>query len=338
MMRMTMEGTRAPELEAREEDWINTPPLLLRNVAGKIILMDMWNATSLHCLRTLPYLVEWHRRYGDWGLVIIGVHTPEYEFSRSREYVRAAVSRLEIPYPVLVDGDRVNWDNYSTRYRPRKYLIDTDRKIVHDHIGEGGYAEIESAIRRLLYKAHPDAALPEPMQPVRPEDEPGAICYPVTPEVHGGFDRGELGSPEGWRPNVVHTYTDPGKRRDGVLYLRGVWRATPEAVVHGRETRDPEDYVAVNYHAAEVSVVMGPERDAAFDVFVLQDGKPLQAEDRGDDISYAPDGEAYVRVDTPRLYHLVRNVKFGSHEIKLSSTSDQFAVYSFAFGSCKEPE
>lgn len=332
-----MEGTRAPELVGEAGDWINCEPLMLRNLSGKIVLIDFWDYTCVNCLRTLSYVKEWHERYRNWDLVVIGVHTPEFEFAGMRANVRAAVERLGIKYPVLLDNSYTNWNNYANRYWPRKYLVDTDRRIVHDRIGEGGYGETEAAIQQSIRRIHADALLPPVMQPVRPEDAPGAICYPTTPETYAGFRRGTLGNPEGYKPNVAFAYSEPGKHVDGAIYLRGTWRATPEALVHARETSTPEDYLALRYHALEVNAVMRPERNAEPDVFVMQDGKPMLMEDRGEDIRYTSDGHAYVHVDEPRMYRLVRNTRFGQHELRLSSTSDALAIYVFTFGSCEEP-
>jgi len=338
MFHMTMEGTRAPELVGDEQDWINSEPLMLRNMSGKIILIDIWDYTCVNCLRTLPYIKEWYERYKNWGLVVIGIHTPEFEFARSKKNVEAAVRRLGITYPVLLDNNRTNWDNYANRYWPRKFLIDSDRVIVHDHIGEGGYAETEAAIQKMIRARYPDADLPRIMEPVRVEDEPGAVCYPVTPETYAGYRHRALGNPEDYQPNVAHSYTDPAKHSDGLIYLRGAWLATPEALIHARITEEPEDYLALKYHALEVNVVIKPENDAEFDVFVTHDGKPLQLEDRGEDIRFTNEGMAYIHVDQPRMYKIVRNPRFGSHELRLSSTSNAFGIYAFTFGSCKEPD
>ena len=336
-MRMTMEGTRAPELVGEAKDWINSEPLMLRNMQGLVVLVDIWDYTCVNCLRSLPYIKEWHARYADWGLVVVGIHAPEFEFGRSRQNVKTAVERFDIKYPVLLDSNMTNWNNFANRYWPRKYLIDTDRRIVHDRIGEGGYGEIEAAIQRLIHRLHPEALLPEVMEPIRPQDETGAACYPITQETYTGYRRGTLGNPEGYQPNVAYDYTDPGRRADGVIYMRGKWKATPDALIHARETHEPEDYIALQYHALEVNAVIKPEHDAPFDVFVAQDNKPLDMEDEGEDVASTRDGLAYVHVDQPRLYHIVRNARFGSHELRLSSTSDAFGIYAFTFGSCREP-
>lgn len=338
MYKMTMEGVRAPELVGDERDWLNSPAIRLRDLRDKVVLLDFWDYTCVNCLRTLPYVKAWHERYSDLGLVVIGVHTPEFEFAKSRRNVSAAVRDLGIAYPVLLDSNYANWENFANRYWPRKFLVDPDRRIVHDRIGEGAYGETEAAIQRQIHRLAPGATMPEPVAPVRPEDVPGTICYPTTPETYAGFRRGTIGNPEGYAPYAAFAYSDPGKRQDGVIYLRGTWRATPEGLIHARETTEPEDYLALRYHALEVNAVIKPERDVEVDVLVLQDGKPLRKEDAGKDIRLTEDGEAYVRVTEPRMYHLVRNERFGSHEIRLHTASDAFGLYAFTFGSCEEPD
>lgn len=338
MMRMTMEGTRAPELAGDTKDWINTEPLLLRNLSGKVILIDFWDYTCVNCLRTLPYIKEWYERYKNWDFLVIGVHTPEFEFAKSRQNVEAAVKRFDIKYPVLLDSDFTNWTNYANRYWPRHYLVGAQRRIVHDHIGEGGYGETEAAIQREIHRVHPEAMLPGVLEAIRPEDAAGAVCYPMTPETYAGFRRGQLGNLEGYQPNIAHTYSDQGKHADGVVYLRGTWKATPEALIHARVTSMPEDHIALRYHALEVNAVIRPEHGSQpFDVFIVQDGKPLQSEDRGEDVKFTEDGQSYITVDQPRMYRIIRNARFGSHELRLSPTSDAFALYAFTFGSCTEP-
>lgn len=339
MMRMTMEGVRAPEISGEEGDWINSPPLRLKNLIGQVVLVDFWDYTCVNCIRTLPYIKEWYERYKNWDFTIIGIHTPEFEFAKLRQNVEDAVRRFDIKYPVLLDSNRVNWDNFTNRYWPRHLLIDTQRRIVHDHIGEGGYGETEGAIQREIRRVHPEAVLPERLEPLRPEDAYGAVCYPMTPETYAGFDRGQLGNLEGYQPNVAHTYSDPGRHIDGVIYLRGTWKAMPEALIHVRETPDYEDYLVLRYHAIEVNAVIKPEHGASpFDVYIQQNDRPLTREDAGEDVKFLDNGEAYIRVDTPRMYNLVRNRIFDSYELKLSTSSDAFGIYAFTFGSCTKAD
>ena len=132
-------GTVAPELpDYSAEKWVNSEPLDMQELRGKIVMIDFWEYTCVNCIRTLPYVTEWHKRYADYGLVIIGVHTPEFEFCKNRENVERAVDDFEIEYPVVLDNDYEIWRAYDNHYWPRKYIIDTNGYIVYDHAGEGG--------------------------------------------------------------------------------------------------------------------------------------------------------------------------------------------------------
>ncbi|HPP74530.1 MAG TPA: redoxin domain-containing protein [Armatimonadota bacterium] len=331
-----MIGVRAPEFIGNENDWINTHPLRMSDLRGKIVLIDFWDYTCINCIRTLPYLREWHNRYKDKGLVIVGIHTPEFEFAKDRENVEEAVEKFGIDYPVLLDPDYENWQAYANRYWPRKYIVDADGKIVYDHAGEGAYGDTENVIQQLLKEINPDVELPQLMEPVTGEGKPGAVCYPVTPELYAGYRRGIIGSPEGYKQGEVVEYTDPGEHEDGVIYARGPFYIADEYLRHAKQTEYPKDYIAIRYHAIEVNAVMRPAK-GEFDVLVTQDGKPIDLLDAGTDV-YLADGNTWVTVDEPRMYRIVKNREFGSHELRLASNSDSFTLYAFTFGSCEQAQ
>ena len=224
LSRSSWEGRKAPELE-RGVDWINSPPLTLASLKGNVLLLDFWDYTCVNCLRTIPYVQEWHRRYRNFGLIIIGVHTPEFSFSGEEENIRQAVKELGIEYPVVIDSRYQIWHAYHNRWWPRKLLTDAQGIVRYDHIGEGGYHETEQKIQLLLRDIHPQQRFSKVMKLVRDEDRPGVVCYPRTAEVYAGFQRGELGNSGGYRENQVYSYTDPGEYRDGVLALGGTWRS-----------------------------------------------------------------------------------------------------------------
>ncbi len=339
--------SKAPELIGGAGDWLNTGGKALRlygkdglltSGAADAVLIDFWEYTCVNCIRTMPYLKAWHERYRDKGLIIIGIHTPEFDFAKSKQNVADAAKRFGLAYPLLSDAGYANWEAYRNQYWPRKYLLDRTGKIVYDHAGEGGYGETERRIQQLLRAADPKVALPKPMEPLRGADKPGAVCYPQTPEIYAGYGRGgdQFGSPEGLRRDAPHTYSDAkGRRENGRYYARGRWRVLPESLRHARVTADPfEDYVALPYKALETNAVIRPEGGKPFDLFLLQDGKPIARADKGEDVRYAPDGRSFVRVDAPRMYKLVANRKWGEHELRLGTTSPDFGLYSFTFSSC----
>lgn len=142
-------ATPAPEFKGIDK-WLNSAPLTIEGLRGKVVLVDFWTYTCINCIRTLPHVVKWHQAYKDKGLVVVGVHTPEYAFERKTSNVQDALKRFGITFPVAQDNRYDTWDAYSNRYWPAFYLINKQGRIVYTHFGEGKYAETEAAIRRLL--------------------------------------------------------------------------------------------------------------------------------------------------------------------------------------------
>jgi thiol-disulfide isomerase/thioredoxin len=139
----------APEITGIEK-WLNSEPLTLQQLKGKVVLVDFWTYTCINCIRTLPYVKRWHEKYKDQGLVVIGMHTPEFPYERSTENVMAAIKRFDIKYPVAQDNNYATWEAYNNRYWPAAYLINKKGQVVYTHFGEGRYEETEAAIRALL--------------------------------------------------------------------------------------------------------------------------------------------------------------------------------------------
>lgn len=139
----------APEF-AGIQQWLNSEPLTMKSLRGKVVLVDFWTYTCINCIRTLPYVTGWHRKYKDKGLVVVGVHTPEFPFERSTDNVRKAIGRFGIQYPVAQDNSYATWEAYRNQYWPAVYLIDKQGRVVYSHFGEGRYEETEAAIQRLL--------------------------------------------------------------------------------------------------------------------------------------------------------------------------------------------
>lgn len=327
-----MEGVRAPEIRVKSEKfWINSEPLTMKELRGKVVLIDIWDYTCVNCIRTLPYIKAWHDKYADKGLVIIGVHAPEFEFARDRANVEKAVKDFDIRYPVVMDNDYEIWTSYANMYWPRKYLIDKDGYIRYDHVGEGGYEETERKIQELLRQINPDVALPE----ITSDTGGGVtgVCYPMTPELYLGYARGRIGNSEGYKPNKVVEYSEPAKLVDGFIYARGSWRNEAEAMIHARRTSELEDYIAIRYHAIEVNAVIKPEIGEPYRVWVKQDDDWLVPDDAGSDIKF-DEGRSYLEITEPRMYRIVNNAEYGTHDLQLSSTSDGFGIYAFTFGAC----
>jgi thiol-disulfide isomerase/thioredoxin len=328
------QGIIAPELEGGY--WLQGGPLTMAGLRGRPVLVDFWDYTCINCLRTLPYLVEWHRRYSPYGLVIVGVHTPEFSFARRADDVRRAIAEFGIEYPVVMDNDYAIWRAYNNRYWPAKYLVDAQGRLRYYHFGEGTYESVERALQHLLREVQPDLVLPEPMPPVRDEDRPGAVCYRVTPEVYLGFLRGSIGNPTGFAPKRPANYRDPGLHAEGFFYLEGPWVAEEECVYRPWDALE-SSRLYLRYTAREVNVVMNPMSGQAGRLDIWQDGAPIPAEDAAADVRWDENGQSYVAVDVPRMYRLVANRDVGHHELSLSTSAPGMALYAFTFVSCAIP-
>lgn len=318
----------APEFPA--STWINAyEPVSLATLAGRVILVDFWDFTCVNCLRGLPYLREWHARYEDRGLSIIGVHTPEFAFARDFAVAKSAVGRLGIRYPVILDNEQIIWTAYATRCWPTRVLIDSQGYVRATHQGEGGYAGIESAIQALLREGDPQIDLPEVMAPIRPEDALGAVCYPTTPELQVDAVAGAVPTQDPAELSL------PDDRPEGRIYLEGSWRM----VTDGLRMELAGGSIVIPYHAAAVNAVLGASTysqatpDPPLSVDVFQDGMPLPVERFGEDIRL-DDGCARLIVEAPRSYSLVRDPNVAAHELRLAARQPGMVLYAFSFGTC----
>lgn len=334
------ERIHAPEIEGL---WLNSPPLKLTDLRGRVVLVDFWDYTCVNCLRTLPYLREWHRRYAGLGLVVIGAHAPEFSFARDRANVERAIRSEALEYPVVLDNEYRTWHAFANRCWPAKYLIDRRGYIRYVHPGEGQYGETEEAIQRLLREAGVEAALPALIEPLRASDRPGAVCFPATPELYLGYRRGRLGNEPGYAADQVADYAAAADRRPDVAYLEGPWFAGGELIaacpLAGRESR-----LRVRYSAAEVNLVLAPPDPAAgagnaspgeerATLVVRHDGQPLPAEDRGADV-IVRGGETVVEVTEPRMYRLARNREYRPRELEIRTRTPGLEAYAFTFVPC----
>jgi AhpC/TSA family len=188
----------APEFPPRM-DWLGVAFLRMDRLIGRhAVLVEFWDFARINSIRTLPYLKAWHERYGDLGLRVIGVHSPGYSFGRDRDTVARAVERLEIPYPVVLDPKLEVWRLYGNRGWPGRYLFDRRGLLRYIHYGEGDYRDAELAIHEALLELDGDLELPAPLDPVRPEDAPGALLEPQTADIALPRDRQRLELVRDW--------------------------------------------------------------------------------------------------------------------------------------------
>ena len=231
----------APALHA-DGDWINSKPLTIQQLRGKVVLVDFWTYSCINCLRTLPHLKAWDATYRRKGLVIIGVHTPEFAFEHVSSNVRAAVRRLGIAYPVMQDNRFKTWDNYANQYWPAEYLIDETGRVRHTHFGEGQYGETEQLIRRLLGARGTRSTVLADMTPT------GLL----TPETYLGYQRlnDYVGTPVS--PDIQASYRLPNDLPQNTVAYGGQWQVGPE-----RATAIRDSHLALHFHAKNVYIVLG---------------------------------------------------------------------------------
>ena len=254
----------APPLEGGE--WIQQGPVELADLREhKIVLLDFWDYTCVNCIRTLPYVSEWHRRYAAKGLVVVGVHAPEFSFARNRANVLKAIAQFGLDYPIVLDNSYAIWRAYSNRYWPAKYLIDTQGRLRYYHFGEGLYQETEQHIQKLLGELDPTAQFPPPVEPIRDTDQPGAVCYRVTPELYLGYARGQFGNPAGVIRDKSFDYSDPGRYVEGAAYLSGRWIVSEES----SRADNSGATLMLRYTAMDVNLVMAPPASGAARVELL---------------------------------------------------------------------
>jgi cytochrome c biogenesis protein CcdA/thiol-disulfide isomerase/thioredoxin len=320
--RQGVEGARLPRLGAApdftgNQRWFNTPggqPLSLRSLRGKVVLVDFWTYTCINCLRTLPYLEAWDARYRRDGLVIVGVHSPEFPFERDAGNVASAIRREGIRYPVAQDNKLATWSAWGNQYWPADYLIDARGQVRDAHFGEGDYDRTEMDIRALLQEAgHPNpGAMADPKGAIHPTAE-------ATPETYLGLARAERFDPPPLRG--THTYAQAPKLATSHFALSGTWDESDVAATAGADAA---------IHAAIVGkdayLVLSPPRGGTGEVRVLLDGRPIAADRAGADVHHG-----VVRVDRQRLYHLV-SAPTGEHHVLTLRVAPGVQAYAFTFG------
>jgi cytochrome c biogenesis protein CcdA/thiol-disulfide isomerase/thioredoxin len=338
-MSMTMQGKPAaeptgplsvegglPELDGAVE-WINSPPLTKAGLRGKVVLIDFWTYSCINCLRAIPYVKAWAEKYKDKGLVVIGIHSPEFAFEKNPENVKRAVRDLKITYPVAVDSNYALWRAFDNQYWPAHYFIDTQGRLRHHHFGEGEYAESEHVIQQLLAETGNTAIDTGTVKVAASGAEAAADESNVkSPETYIGFERAEnFSSPGGSVQNVDHAYTVPPELKLNQWALDGTWKIDGEhgvlAAANGK--------IAYRFHARDLHLVLAPGQDGRPVRFrVLIDGQP-PGDDHGADIDAKGEGT----IDSQRLYQLVRQkgaVKDRTFEIEFLDPGVQ--AFAFTFG------
>ena len=321
---LPVEG-RMPSLDGAIE-WINSAPLTAPELRGKVVLVDFWTYSCINCLRSLPYVRAWAEKYKDQGLVVIGVHAPEFAFEKQLPNVRQAVKDLRVDYPVAVDNDWTIWRAFKNNYWPAHYFIDAQGRIRHHHYGEGEYDVSEAVIQRLLREAGHDVK-GDPVQvaaggaQAAPDD-----AHDLSPETYVGYARAErFVSPGGAVRDAGRVYTMPPAPTLNQWGLAGAWTVRDENAVADQ----PHAKIAYRFHARDLHLVLGPRADGRPVRFrVTIDGKPPLA-DHGMDVDEHGDGS----VTAQRLYQLVRQQgAVGDHLFEIEFLDPGVQAFAFTFG------
>ena len=306
--------------------WLNSEPLTAEALQGKVVLVDFWTYSCINCLRALPYVKSWAEKYKDQGLVVIGVHAPEFAFEKDPANVKKAVADLGVTYPVALDNDYKIWRAFNNHYWPAHYFIDASGRIRHHHFGEGEYEESEKVIRQLLAETgHSDL----PAQTTASVEGSGALAAPdmadaQSPETYVGFERAEsFASPGGAVENIPHAYQpgNPGLNQWG---LSGDWTIGAEKAVLNKK----DGAIVYRFHARDLHLVLGPASDKPVHFRVTIDGAAPK-ESHGADV----DTDGNGTIDGQRLYQLIRQTgPVADHTFEIRFTDPGAQAYAFTFG------
>ena len=311
----------------RADAWLNSPPLSASGLRGKVILVHFWTYTCINWLRTQSYLRAWAEKYRDKGLVVIGVHTPEFRFEKNIDNVRREVKALRVDYPVAVDSEYVIWRAFNNNYWPAQYFIDAQGRVRHTHFGEGSYDQSEMVIQRLLMEAGADGIGDSLVTVEQLGFEVAADWATLkSPENYVGYERTEgFVSPGGAVRDKSHTYEVPGQLRPNSWALSGDWTIKRDAA----ELNKPNGRIMYRFHARDLHLVMGPAAPGTSVKFrVSIDGQPPGAA-HGLDV----DEQGVGTVTEQRLYQLVRQpTPIADRQFEIEFFDSGAEAFAFTFG------
>lgn len=298
----------APEFSG-VSSWINSKPLTMKSLKGKVVLIDFWTYSCINCVRTLPYITSWDRKYRDKGLVIVGVHAPEFEFEKKLDNVKRAVAQHKIQYPVALDNHLDTWTNFRNQYWPAHYLIDRQGRVVYTHFGEGEYATTEGNIRALLGVGK-FTAKDKPMR----ENTQASYSINQTPETYLGYARAQTYSgSQSLEPDQVTTFTFPQKLPINRWALKGKWFVDSEKII----AQEANAALRLHFWGKKVFLVMGVPPKKSVAVKVLLNGKSVKT----------------ITVNQQTLYTLLSLDKAKPGTLELQATAPGLSAYAFTFGS-----
>lgn len=296
------------------DGFINTDKISVSEFTGKkVVLIDFWTYSCINCQRTTPYLNTWYEKYKDDGLVIIGVHTPEFEFEKDYNNVKAAVEKFGIKFPVVLDNDYSTWTAYKNRYWPRKYLIDIDGYIVYDHIGEGGYEETEKKIQELLEEREAVLGMNEEIS--KNISIPTGVVgvdssMPRSPEIYFGAARNTNLANGSINAVGLQNLSAPASSKTNSLYLSGGWDIQNEFA----ENKTGNAKIIFRYQAKNVYFVTGSKEGTMIKIF--KDGKFVSEQ----------------IVNEHKLYYVIQDSGYGEHVLEIIIDNPGLRAFTFTFG------
>ena len=322
---LPVEG-QAPSFAGAVE-WLNSPPLTSEGLRGKVVLVDFWTYSCINCLRAIPYVRAWAEKYKSQGLVVIGVHAPEFAFEKNIDNVRQAIKDLKVDYPVAIDNDYAIWRAFNNQYWPAHYFIDAQGRIRHHHFGEGEYDQSEKTIQQLLVEAGASSVSQDIVSVNAQGAEAAADMDDVkSPETYLGYMRAEnFASPGGAVSDKPQVYSITPQLQLNQWALAGDWTIGGERAL----LNAPNGRIAYRFHARDLHLVLGPSADGKpvrFRVFI--DGKAPEG-DHGADI----DDQGNGTIVGQRLYQLVRQDKPSSdREFEIEFLDPGAQAFAFTFG------
>lgn len=352
-----------PNYETME--WVNSDPISIGNLLGegKVVLIDFWTYTCVNCIRTFPFIKEWNDKYEDNGLVIIGVHTPEFEFEKELKNIKNSIDKNSLDYPVVLDNDFDIWNEFNNKYWPAKYLFNSDGEVAYSHFGEGGYIETENEIRKLLeatgqniesknigtieHQKIDDSVFGgfygESAGMSEENSKGEKPYYRMTRELYMGSDRnlsygGLYSGNQNYydNTNTVYTFEDNYDYEHNKFYLNGKWMTGKESV-SWKGSNSNEEYLAFKFRAKSLNGVFSSrEKSNDAKVTVKLNGRYLTKDEAGLDIKFGENSESYFIANQPKMYSILILPKYDESIISFYPSVNEISVFAFTFGSYEE--